>query len=103
MRLVVESVVVHKGLIAVAGGGAGGGGRGGFHEFLKGVGEGGGLVRGVVMRLETDLASVRPGALDSGVVDEGAEEGVIGRCEIFINGELRADAVCCEVVGSGKG
>ncbi len=53
-----------------------GGGR--VDQLVEGIGEGGGPVHGLVLVcLEPYLAVERPDGLNSGVVCEGAEEGVI--------------------------
>ena len=61
-------------LLGVVGGGSGGAGGGWFDDRVVGVVEGGGPVDGVgLMGFEADLSAEGPGALDPGVVGEGAK------------------------------
>jgi hypothetical protein len=89
-------------VVAVEGVGRGwgrGGAGGGFHQFVEGVGRGGGLVHGVVVGLESHLAPIGPGTFHARVVGKGAQEGVVGWGEVLIDGELGSDTVGGEVVG----
>ncbi len=49
-------------------------GVGGVFDFVDGV---------TVVRLEADLSAVGPGALDPGIIREGAEGGMVGWGQIF--------------------
>jgi hypothetical protein len=53
--------------------------------------------------LESHLAPIGPGTFHARVIGKGAQEGVVGWGEVFINGELGSDAVGGEVVGGREG
>ncbi len=97
-------------------------GRGLWGEGLLGVAEGAAslwvdlrgdqLVVGVLERcnlvdpvfvvwLEAHLASKRPSAFNSGIISEGAEQGVVGSSQIFVDGVLGQDTVGRKVGGGG--
>ncbi len=85
------------------------GGRGlvggcGVDKLVKRVGEGGNSIDGVVLVcFEPDLAAERPYTLHPGVVGEGAEQGVVGGCQIFVDGVDRSDTVWRGVRSCGVG
>jgi hypothetical protein len=55
-------------------------------QLVVGVQEGSDLVDLVLMVwLQVDLSSKRPGTLDSWIISKGAEQRVIGSCQIFID------------------
>ncbi len=69
-------------------------GGSGVDKLVKRVGEGGGSVDGVVLVcFKPDLAAEGPYTLHPGVIGEGAEQGVVGGCQIFVDGVDGSDAV----------
>ncbi len=85
--------------------GAGVGHRGGgrLDDGVVGGGQGGDFVNGVVVvSLEADLAAKRPCTLDPGIVSEGAEQLVGGRCKVLVDGVFLSDVVGLEVGGGGQ-
>jgi hypothetical protein len=56
-----------------------------------------------IVRLEANLPAVRPGAFDSRILREGAENGVVARRQVFKDGILVADPVGVEISKLGEG
>ena len=69
-------------------------------ECVRGVLD---LVDGfAIVRLEANLPAVRPGAFDSWILREGAENGVVARRQVFEDGILIADPVGVEISKLGE-